>query len=313
MRKAFLFFIPLISLISLMFLWASAYAADECLICHSAMSGKVKTAKGDVVDVHVDAGAFEGSVHGSFECTGCHVNFTSGPHTPPGGKLDRQITALVPFTSKKSKSSPAALAACVNCHKPIYDDLKASVHGENIFAKKEADAPLCLDCHGNPHYIVPKADPRSRVNHANMLETCGRCHENEEIVNKYGLSPYVIEKYKESFHGKKYILGHKRVPICNDCHGAHLITKVDAPNSPVSGEGKVKTCGKCHRGATAKFAAAPAHKYIGKDNPIPYYGEKMLIVLLLGVFLFIFSHVILESVAEIRDRVFRKEDHHHDE
>jgi len=304
MRKILLFFVPLL------FFWASAYAADDCLICHSVMSGNVKTAKGESVEVRVDAAGFEASVHGSFECTECHVNFMSGPHTPPGGKLDSEVAALVPFTSKKSKSSPEALAACVKCHKPIYSELKASVHGQNIFEKKEADAPLCLDCHGNPHYIVPKTDPKSSVSHDKMLEVCGRCHEDEHIVNKYGMSHYVIEKYKESFHGKKYILGHKRVPICDDCHGAHLVTKIDAPNSPVSGEGKVKTCGKCHEGATAKFAAAPAHKYIGKDNPIPYYGEKALIVLLLGVFLFIFSHVILESIAEIRDRVFRKEDHH---
>jgi hypothetical protein len=307
MRKACLMFVPLVVL-----LLASASGAEECLICHSAMSGKVKTERGDVINVHVNAADFEASVHGSFECTDCHVNFLPGAHMQPTGKLDGQVAALVPFTSKKSKSAPAALAACVKCHEPVYADLKKSVHGENIFVKKESDAPLCLDCHGNPHYIMARTDPKSRVNHANVLETCGRCHENEEVIAKYKLGPYVIEKYKESFHGKKYILGHKRVPICNDCHGGHLITKVNAPDSPVQGEGKVRTCGKCHHGATARFAAAPAHKYIGAENPIPYYGEKALIVLLLGVFMFIVSHVVLESVAEIRDRVFRKEDHHDD-
>lgn len=304
MRRALVLLVPLL------FLWTAAASASECLICHSAMSGKVKTAKGAVIDINVNSAEFSNSVHGGFECTECHVNFSAGAHQAPNGNGEPDVAALVPFTSKKSKSAPVALAACVRCHKPIYDDLKASVHGENIFVKKENDAPLCLDCHGNPHYIVPRASEKSKVNHANVLETCGRCHEDKEIYQKYNMSPYVIEKYKESFHGKKYILGHKRVPICNDCHGAHKIVKVTDPDSPVAGEGKVHTCGKCHKGATAKFAAAPAHKYIGAENPIPYYGEKALIVLLLGVFIFIVAHVILESWAEIRDRVFRKEDHH---
>jgi hypothetical protein len=149
------------------------------------------------------------------------------------------------------------------------------------------------------------------VSHGNLLHTCGNCHERAEIARKYGFSTHVIEKYKESFHGKKYILGHRGVPICDDCHGSHYITGVDAPDSPVAGDNRVETCGQCHEGA--KFAAAPAHKYIGKDNPIPYYGEKALIVLVLGVFGFTISHVLLEAFSELRDYAFRKDKGGHNE
>jgi hypothetical protein len=272
------------------------------------MTGKVAGPKGIAIDVHVDAAAFANSVHGGLNCTNCHVTFTSEPHMAPQGKVPSELAALVPYTSVKAKVDPVALAACKKCHATEYNEVKSSVHGRNIFEKKEADAPLCLDCHGNPHYIRPKDDPESKISHFNVLETCGRCHEDEKIVEKYGLSPHVIEKYKESFHGKKYLLGHKRVPICSDCHGGHYIMEAGAPGSPTFGEGKVRTCGKCHEGATAKFAAAPAHKYIGKENPIPFYGEKALIILVFGVFIFTISHVLLESWAEIRDHVFRKED-----
>ena len=50
----------------------------------------------------------------------------------------------------------------------------------------------------------------------------------------------------------------------------------------------------------------------GKDDPIPYWFEKALIVLLLSVFAFIFGHVILEAISEIRDKVLKKgkEEHH---
>jgi hypothetical protein len=211
--------------------------------------------------------------------------------------------------SMKGKADPSALGACNKCHPKEYADYKISVHGQALLEKDSADAPLCLDCHGNPHYLVPKEDARSAVNHANVLATCGKCHDNEELAKKYGFSSHVVEKYKESFHGKKYILGHKGVPVCNDCHRGHLITSVNDPGSPVSGQGKIQTCGKCHKGAGAKFAAAPAHKYIGKENPIPYYAEKGLIVLLLGTFGFVFAHVALDTWAEIRDRILgRKEE-----
>ncbi|MDA8170062.1 MAG: hypothetical protein M0Z59_10270 [Nitrospiraceae bacterium] len=307
MRRV-LSFTPVCLLVPLLvLLWASAArASGDCLICHSAMHGAVKDAKGETVQVHLDAEAFTKSVHGSLECTNCHMSFTSGPHKPPEGGTTPEVAALLPYTRLKAKVDPVALAACSQCHPGIYKEVRESIHGEGIFKKKQSDPPLCLDCHGNPHYIVAKTDPKSPVNFANVLETCGRCHNNEEVAKKYGMSGHVIEKYKESFHGKKYILGDKKVPICNTCHGAHMIMAVAAPGSPVMGQAKLATCGRCHKGATEKFVAAPVHKYIGKENPIPFYGEKLLILLVFGVFGFTVSHVILESWAEIRDNIFRK-------
>ena len=82
--------------------------------------------------------------------------------------------------------------------------------------------------------------------------------------------------------------------------------------SPVAWNNRTETCGKCHKGATKKFVTAITHKPIGRDNPIPYYFGKGLTVLLLSVFVFIVSHLIVEAFSEIRDRVFRKkkEEHH---
>lgn len=290
----------------LLLFWPSVSSGSECLICHGVMKGKMVNSKGVVVNVHIDTERFSESVHGVLGCTDCHVSYAGGPHETPISALDEDLAPIVPFISKKRKIDPVAEAACLRCHPKAYETFKESVHGKNMFEKGLADAPTCTDCHGTPHYIVHENNPESLVNHANVLHTCGRCHEEKEITKKYGFSEYVIEKYKESFHGKKYLLGHEKVPICNDCHGSHGITKWDAPDSPVIGEGKVKTCGRCHEGATGKFAAAPAHKYIGKDNPIPYYGEKLLIMLLLGTFAFIVSHVLLEAYSEIRDYLFRK-------
>ncbi len=67
------------------------------------------------------------------------------------------------------------------------------------------------------------------------------------------------------------------------------------------------TCGKCHPGANKKFVASITHKPTGKDNPIPFYAEKGLIVLTVSTIAFVVLHVFLEAFADIRDRVFRKE------
>jgi hypothetical protein len=295
---AFSFFLP-------------AGAGASCVICHTAMHGKVQGSKG-VVDVYVDAEKFSDSVHGVFECTDCHLTYSLVPHSPPGGNVPASIAGLVSGVSRKSKADPVAQSACAICHPEIYEKYRKSVHGMNIFDKNQTDAPLCTDCHGSAHYILTRTDPASPVNHANVLHTCGNCHDRKEIAEKYGFSEHVIEKYKESFHGKKYILGSRKVPICNDCHGSHYITVWNAPDSPVYDDNKIKTCGKCHKGATAKFVAAPAHKYIGKDNPIPYYGEKALVALLLAVFAFIMAHVALDAIAEIREKMSGKKEGHHE-
>ena len=153
------------------------------------------------------------------------------------------------------------------------------------------------------------------VSRKNIVETCGECHEKEDIAKKYGMGTEIVEKYFESFHGKKYKLGHQGVPTCVDCHGAHGIKKWDDPVSPVSWERRTVTCGKCHPGANRRFVASITHKPAGKDNPIPFYAEKGLIVLTASTIAFVILHVFLEAYADIRDRVFRKEkeDSHYDD
>ncbi len=295
------------------FLCVPAFAqSPNCIICHSSIKARIKDPKGIVVDIYIDADRFSKSVHGNLDCTTCHIRFSDNPHMQPNLPVNKEILTLASEVEPKAKIEPVALAACYQCHGQIYDALKDSIHGKNIFVQKQTDGPLCLDCHGSPHYIMPKEDRTSPVNHWNILNTCGKCHNREDISKKYGLSTEVIERYKESFHGKKYILGYSNAPICTDCHGAHDIKNWDDPDSPVSWGHRVATCGKCHKGANKKFVAAITHKPVGKDNPVAYYGEKLLILLLLSVFAFTIGHVILEAYSEIRDNIFRKgkEEHH---
>jgi nitrate/TMAO reductase-like tetraheme cytochrome c subunit len=277
-----------------------------CLVCHSAMKGKLKTEKGSFIEVNVDEERFSKSVHGMIGCTTCHKTFKENPHETPRGEVSQELTDLAGRISSKAEVDPIAYAACSECHGDIYKAVSESVHGINIMMKKQSDGAFCLDCHGSPHYIMPAKNRESPVNRWNVVATCSECHEKETIAKKYNLGTQIVEKYYDSFHGKKYKLGHPDVPTCVNCHGAHDIKKWDDPASPVSWERRIETCGKCHPGANKHFVASITHKPIGKDNPIPYYGEKMLIILTISVFIFIVSHVCLDAFTEIRDRVLRK-------
>lgn len=108
-------------------------------------------------------------------CTDCH-----GSHY------------ILPATDERAWTYPANVpATCLKCHgeltiqqrfgltKDVAGTFKSSFHGmrSEIGSKSVA---VCTSCHGS-HDIYASADPRSRVNAANVSQTCGRCHEGAQL------------------------------------------------------------------------------------------------------------------------------------
>lgn len=273
----------------------AATDAAMCLACHGSMEGAI----------NVDQEKYSKSVHGGMnDCLMCHLTLKGPQHQGlSGGKPDSAVQALAAAIAAKSGEDSIAQAACVTCHPGIYAVYKASVHGQNVIIKKSSDGPVCTSCHGSPHYIQPKTSKESAVNHFNVVQACGACHEEKVMSEKYGFSTHVMERYKESFHGRKLKVGHSGAPSCASCHGSHDIRSARDAASPVAGENKRKTCAKCHEGATDKFVAAITHKPM---HPIAHFTELALIILTMSVFAFICIHVLLDIIADIRDRLFRK-------
>jgi len=303
------YLIALAPFLLLLFLSPRAAFSDEsanCLFCHSAMKGRLKTTGGTLMELNVDSKKFQSSMHGALACIDCHIRFSDNPHASPSAYVPADILSLSSKISAKYPVDPVAGAACMRCHNEIYQKVLGSVHGKNIIEKHQTDGAFCLDCHGSPHYIVPAKDSNSMVSRGQQVETCGRCHGDEKIIEKYKLQENVMESFRESFHGRKLLLGHSRAPVCSSCHNSHDIKSKNDPSSPVFGSNKLQTCGKCHKGANEKFIPAITHRPPG---PIPHYTEKALIVLLLSVFAFIISHVLLEAFSDIRDAIFRKGGH----
>jgi 5-methylcytosine-specific restriction endonuclease McrA len=273
------------------------------------MEGTFATRSGAHLNLHVDGEQFAASVHGDLDCTTCHLLFVDNPPDPPDADIDEEILTLSKEIARKSPVDPIAQAACIQCHDDVYAKFRASVHGVNIFEKHEVDGPICVDCHGSPHQIAPRGAPHkaglppSKVAYENIVATCGRCHEQKRISLKYGFSTEIIARYDESFHGKKYQLGGKNLPVCTTCHGDHDIRSQHDPKARVYGANRIKLCGQCHAGANERFVAAITHKPVGRDNPIPYYAEKGLILLTFSVISACLLHVLLDLYALIRTAV----------
>ena len=65
---------------------------------------------------------------------------------------------------------------CGHCHDDVVASFRDSFHGK-ASALKNAQAAVCADCH-TPHANLPKSNPKSSVNPANLAKTCGACHAN---------------------------------------------------------------------------------------------------------------------------------------
>jgi hypothetical protein len=278
-----------------------AEEAEACLTCHAddTLSKSLENGEGIVLQVHQESLA--GSVHRELRCTSCHSGLQEVPHPERTFKdlnqwqeefskvcsnCHQEIQTRVkkgvhkdPSPNPKMASptcvrchgshdmSPPAKprkrisAICATCHPKIAIDFSKSIHGRALIEEGNNDVPVCTDCH-RAHDIEKTADQNWRFT---TPKICGRCHANEKIMKKYGLSTAVLSSYLADFHGTTTKFGPPNnnakegdhvVALCPDCHGVHDIQRVRDPRSSVFRDNLVQTCRKCHEEATANFPAA---------------------------------------------------------
>ncbi|MGE5188444.1 MAG: cytochrome b/b6 domain-containing protein [Gemmatimonadota bacterium] len=194
---------------------------------------------------------YEESVHGravasgdirAAVCTDCH-----GSHAILGPGDPR--SAIYKFNVP---------ATCGRCHAEIDREFAASIHGQEV-RRGNFQAPVCTDCHGI-HTIQAPSNPASSVYGQNLARfTCARCHEGVRLAEEFGIPGGRITTYMASYHGLASRLGSTVVANCASCHGAHDILPSDDPRSTINKNNLVKTCGRCHPGATAAFAQVRVH------------------------------------------------------
>ncbi len=179
---------------------------------------------------------------------------------------------------------------CGLCHNTIYQKYKESVHGSAL-TEGNPDVPTCIDCHG----VHNMEDPRTAAFRLQSPEMCGKCHADEPLMEKYGISTDVFDTYVADFHGTTVTIFEQESPnaevnkaVCYDCHGVHDIGSTDDPEVGLQmQENLLATCQACHPDATSNFTSAWMSHYIPspENYPLVYYVElfyKLFIPVVLG-------------------------------
>jgi len=220
------------------------------------------------------------------QCKRCHfANYTKtldSVHFKALERRDRMAPTCVdchgahdiaPSHKPKARMSQT----CARCHQGVFEVYTKSVHGR--FLEKIDDVPGCTDCHRS-HDV---AGPRDGSWQKRTPELCGTCHANKALMKKYGLSTAVSQTYVADFHGMTASLQGAGTPressvvaLCTDCHGVHDIAKVNEPGSRVLRANLVKTCSRCHEGASENFPAAWMSHYEPTWEKAPLvYGVQL--------------------------------------
>lgn len=145
---------------------------------------------------------------------------------------------------------------CINCHAQENREYKKSIHGR-ARAQGISAAPTCTDCHGDAD--IAKASEQFVAE--GVIELCSSCHSDRELMLKFQVNPYVVQGYKDTYHGKMFEMGNVGVQfaVCTNCHGSHTILPPNDPESSVNREHIVETCRQCHPRANDRFVSYLVH------------------------------------------------------
>jgi cytochrome b subunit of formate dehydrogenase/nitrate/TMAO reductase-like tetraheme cytochrome c subunit len=274
------------------------HIAETCARCHEDQ-GIVE--KYDI-PISTPATFYRESVHGqallsgenedAAACHDCH-----GYHSILGGHD--------PDSMVNRMQTPETCGGC-HRHDDILDEYERSIHGEAL-RKGIREAPVCTDCHGE-HTILSHLDPDSPVYPIRLAkEVCGRCHDSLVLNRKYDLPEAQVATYFESYHGLASRLGDTTVANCASCHGAHLILPSTNPESTVSHDNLMKTCGACHPGVSPKFVAGIVHiSPKNGGNSILVWVRRIYIALIFVTIGGMLLHNFLIVGRHIRDKYRRQ-------
>jgi predicted CXXCH cytochrome family protein len=296
-----------------------------CLDCHSDKESEGYLEDDEVLNTYVDAEVLGKSVHFDVDCTECHTelqgqgdkhkaipfanrravtlkmseqckdchfqNFTrslDGVHAALQSKGKKEAAVCVDChgahdVMKAADARETTSKTCAKCHEKVADVYAMSVHGAPLDGGVNPDLPTCADCH-RAHDI---ADPKQNAWQLDQPRMCGKCHTDEKMMSKYGLSTNVLASYLQDFHGASIELqqGKDQKPItalCTDCHGVHDIAKGGSPESKVMKENLAQTCRECHPGSSPDFPDAWMSHYEAtwERAPLVWLVERFYDVLI---------------------------------
>ncbi len=249
-----------------------------CGGCHRVGEQAATRIDAEVEDI---VGSYEDSVHGrglinsglvvTATCADCHGAHSELPPEDPRALINPQNVA----------------GTCGVCHHGIEEEFRTSIHFSDD-PNAEDEHPTCEDCHAS-HTISRIDKPGFRTL---VMEQCGRCHEDQ------------AETFFDTFHGKVSRLGGEGVAKCYDCHGTHGILPPTEPDSMLSRDNVVETCGQCHEGSHRQFAGYLTHATHHDSDRYPYLFWSFwgMTALLVGTLSFALLHTLAWVVRLLLSR-----------
>jgi hypothetical protein len=243
---------------------ASRHAKVACAQCHSGVNVS-RTRPCETITTKVDCGAchteiaqqYARSRHGKLlldgdpnapSCEECH-----GTHGVLGRRQGSSPTFATNVPQLCGRCHREGEKAAVRYKGPehhIVESYTESIHGKGLLKSGLTVTATCTACH-TAHEVLPRTDPASSVNPANVPETCGRCHHGIE------------EEFEQSVHFEMVGKTDKELPVCSDCHSAHTIRRADADGFKLD---IMQKCGRCH----GEIAKTYFDTYHGKVSQLGY-------------------------------------------
>jgi len=124
-------------------------------------------------------------------CGTCHAgitaNYMEGVHGKAVAKGDMKAPVCSDCHTAHGIEEPTAAGfrmqstpICGSCHTDKLSTYRDTFHSQLGSLGGYVETARCWDCHG-AHQILPASDPRSPINQANLVKTCGGCHKGANM------------------------------------------------------------------------------------------------------------------------------------
>jgi hypothetical protein len=242
----------------------SRHLKVACSQCHSDVNASHVRAcetiqkKVDCASCHAEVGQkYQKSTHGTLlakgevnapnckECHGSHGILGKAEQTSP--TFPTNVPVLCARCHREGKKS--AVRYTGDQHE-IIEHYTESIHGKGLMKSGLTVTAMCTNCH-TAHSVLPRNDEASSVNPKNLPETCGKCHNGIE------------QQFEKSIHSRLVSKSDQPLPVCNDCHSAHMIQRADLNAFKLDIMNK---CGRCHD----EIAKTYFDTYHGKVSQLGY-------------------------------------------
>ncbi len=242
----------------------SIHSRQACSQCHSGVTpSRIRacetiTQRVDCASCHAEVvQQYQQSTHGQLltredpnapTCKECHgTHGTLGKRNPKSTSFPTNVPNLC---ARCHRIGQKAAIRYKGSEHAIVEHYTESIHGKGLLKSGLVVTAMCTNCH-TAHRVLPRRDPKSSVNPANLAETCGTCHSG------------IQDQFVESIHSPAVTKTEKQLPVCEDCHSAHTIRRADEDGFKLT---IMDQCGKCHQ----DIARTYFDTYHGKVSQLGY-------------------------------------------